>query len=199
MRRKLTATAVLLASATLVFALSGVPLRTMWMNPDNYGVGSDANVFYENGVSKVQNYFGTGGGNVVLVTYSTGRKLTFQFDPTSASWQASHLPQTVAAEVDLYGINFYGPFQSMAVGTTAQLQTTLQFKVGGNTYELWYPSLAAMRTGTNTWLITSDPNDIPGFPGFTASSSANLSVFRKRSRTTFGSVSMPIRFEVNLK
>jgi hypothetical protein len=199
MRRKLIAAAVLLGTATLVFAARGIPLRTMWMNPENYGVGSDANVFYENGVNKVKNYFGSGGGNVVLVTYSSGRKLTFEFDPASASWQASGLPQTVAAEVDLYGINFYGPFQSMGVGTTAQLQTTLQFKVGGNTYELWYPALAAMRTGTNTWLITSDPNDIPGYPGFTASSAANLSVFRRRSRTTFGYVSMPIRFEVNLK
>ena len=199
MRRKFIAVAVALATATLLFAATGTPLRTMWLNPYTYGVGSDANVFYENGVNKVKNYFGSGGGNVVLVTYSTGRKLTFEFDPTSAVWQSSGLPQTLAAEVDLYGINFYGPFQAMAVGSTAQLQTTLQFKVGGNTYELWYPALAAMRTGSNTWLITSDPNDIPGYPGFTASANANLSVFRRRSRTAFGSVSMPIRFEVNLK
>jgi hypothetical protein len=199
MRRILVVAVVVVATAALVFAGSGIPLRTMWLNPDTYGVGSDASVFYENGVSKVKNYFGTGGGNVVLITYASGRKLTFQFDPASAAWQSSKLPATLAAEVDLYAINFYGPFQTMGVGTTAQLQTTLQFKVGGNTFELWYPALAAMRTGTNTWLITSDPNDIPGFPGFTASSNANLSVFRKRSRETFGGVNMPIRFEVNQK
>jgi hypothetical protein len=199
MRRTLAVAVLLVATATLVFAGSGIPLRTMWLNPDSYGVGSDASVFYETGSSRVKNHFGTGGRNVVLITYSSGRKLTFQFDPASTAWQNSHLPATVAAEVELYGINFYGPFQSMGVGTTAQLQTTLQLKVGGSTYELWYPALAAMRTGTNTWLITSDPNDIPGFPGFTASSNANLSVFRKRSRETFGGVNMPIRFEVNLK
>jgi hypothetical protein len=199
MRRKLTIAAVLLLTATLVFAASGIPLRTMWMNPPAFGVGSDASVFYESGVQRVKNYFGSGGGNVVLITYSTGRKLTFQFDPSSASWQASGLAPTVAAEVDLYGINFYGPFHTMGVGTTAQLQTTLQFKANGSTYELWYPALAVMRTGQSTWLITSDPFDIPGDPGFTASANANLSVFRKRSRTTFGAVNMPIRFEVNLK
>jgi hypothetical protein len=197
MRRTLAAVCVLLVAATALYAANGIPLRTMFF-PTDFGVTSDADPFYENGVQRVKNYFKSG-NTVVLVTYATGRKLTFQFDPSSPAWQASGLPALAAAEVDLWGINYFGPFQTMGNMTTAQLQTTVQFKVNGNTYELFYPSLAVMRTGVNTWLITSDPNDIPGFPGFSASSTANLSVFRKRSRQSFGAMNMPIRFEVNLK
>jgi hypothetical protein len=151
-------------------------------------------------VQRVKNYFGTAGGNVVLVTYTTGRKLTFTFNPASPAWQSSGLGQVVQAEVDLFGVNYYGAFQSMTVGTTAQVQTSIQFKgADGRTYELSYLALAAKRLTQSTWLITSDPLDIGGYPGFLASDQAALGVFRKKTRQTFGAVNMPIRFEVQLK
>ena len=130
---------------------------------------------------------------------ATGRKLTFAFDPSSSAFQASGLPQNSQAEVDLYGINFYGPFSSMGVGTTALLKTSLQFKSGGSTYELAYPALAVKRTAADTWLITSSEAEVGGNPGFDISDAADLGVFRKRSRADFGTVSMPIHFYVTLK
>jgi hypothetical protein len=204
MRRFAAAIAIALATASVLLAVSGVSLRTTFLpnlSPNGFGVTDDGNILYENGVQGVKNFFGSGGGNVVLITYSTGRKLTFKFNPASASWQASGLGQNLKAEVDLFGVNFYGPFQTMAVGTTAQVQTSIQFKPTGvgQTYELSYLALAAKRQSQNTWLITSDPQDIGGFPGFLASDQAALGVFRKRSRQTFGAVNMPIRFEVQLK
>lgn len=200
MRRIVLGLCVVLLAATVLFAGSGTPLiATFLPNLSTYGVSSDSSATYTNGVSRVQVYLGAGGGNVDLVTYNSGRKLTFAFDPSSSAWQASKLPQLSQAEVDLYGVNFYGPFISMGVGTTALLNTSLQFKSGNSTYELAYSSLAAKRLSSNTWLITSDPADIGGDPGFTASSVADLGVFRKRSRTDFGTVNMPIRFQVQLQ
>jgi hypothetical protein len=202
MRRFAAAVVIAIATASLLLAASGISLRTTFLpNLSQTGVSDDGNPIYDNGVQRVKNYFGSGGGNVVLITYSTGRKLTFTFNPASPAWQASGLTQILKAEVDLYGVNFYGPFQSMAVGTTAQVQTSIQFKPtgGGETYELSYLALAAKRKSQTTWLITSDPQDIGGFPGFLASDQAALAVFRKRSRQNFGAVNMPIRFEIQLK
>jgi len=202
MRRIVLGLCVVLLAATVLFASSGTPLIATFL-PNNsitgYGVSSDSSATYTNGVNRVKVYLGAGGGNVDLVTYSTGRKLTFAFDPSSSAWQASKLPQLSQAEVDLYGVNFYGPFISMGVGTTALLNTSLQFKSGNSTYELAYSSLAAKRLSSTTWLITSDAADIGGDPGFTASSAADLGVFRKRSRTDFGAVNMPIRFQIQLQ
>jgi len=201
MRYRLAVVAVVtLLCAGVLFAGSGTPLIAIFLNNGStYGVSGDGQGSYSNGVDRVQVYFGAGGGNVDLITYSTKRKLVMSFNPASAPWQASGLAQTVPAEVDLYGVNYYGLFSSMGIGTTAQVHTSLQFKGGTSTYELDYPALAAMRLDANTWLITSNPADIPGFPGFTASSTASLGRFRKTTRTTFGNVSMPIRFQVVLK
>ena len=202
MRRIVLGLCVVLLATTVVFAAKGISLTATFLpnlSSTGYGVSSDANPIYSNGVNRVQAYFASGGGTVDLITYSTGRNLTFAFNPSSSAWQASGLPQTSQSEVDLYGINFYGPFASMGVGTTALLKTSLQFKSGGSTYELAYPSLAVMRLNMNTWLITSDPADIGGDPGFDASDAADLGVFRRRSRTDFGTVNMPVRFQVHLK
>jgi hypothetical protein len=199
MRRIVLGLWIVLLAVTAAFAGKGIPLAATFLPQSGYGVSSDANPINSNGVNRVQVYLTSGGGTVDLITYSTGRKLTFAFDPSSSAWQASGLPQLSQAEVDLYGINFYGPFSSMGIGTTALLKTSLQFKSGGSTYELAYPSLAVKRKSADTWLITSDRSDIGYDPGFDASDSADLGVFRKRSRADFGTVNMPIHFEVQLK
>lgn len=202
MRRLTLGLAVVLCAVTVLFAATGTPLVATFLpnlSTSGYGVSDDGNPTYANGVNRVKVYFGGNGGNVDLFSYNTGRKLTFTFDPASGSWQSSGLAQTLQAEVDLYGVNFYGPFSSMGVGTTAQVQTSLQFKANNSTYELAYPALAAKRLTSTTWLVTSDPADIGGDPGFAASDAADLGAFRKRSRVDFGEVSMPIRFQVTLK
>jgi hypothetical protein len=199
MRRIVLGLWIVLLAVTAAFAGKGIPLAATFLPQSSYGVSSDANPIYSNGVNRVQVYLTSGGGTVDLITYGTGRKLTFAFDPSSSAWEASGLPQLSQAEVDLYGINFYGPFSSMGIGTTALLKTSLQFKSGGSTYELAYPSLAVKRKSADTWLITSDRSDIGYDPGFDASDSADLGVFRKRSRADFGTVNMPIHFEVQLK
>jgi hypothetical protein len=200
MRRIVLGLCVVLLAVTAAFAAKGIPLAATFLPQSGYGVTSDASPIYSNGVNRVQVYLTSGGGTLDLITYSTGRKLTFAFDPSSSTWQASGLPQLSQSEVDLYGINFYGPFSSMGVGTTALLKTSLQFRSGGSTYELAYPSLAVTRTATDTWLITSDSADFGGGnPGFDVSDSADLGVFRKRGRADFGTVNMPIHFQVQLK
>ncbi|HUR37218.1 MAG TPA: hypothetical protein VM009_05335, partial [Terriglobales bacterium] len=85
------------------------------------------------------------------------------------------------------------------IGTTAQLNGSLQFKANNTTYELAYPSLAVKRMTASTWLVTSDAAEIGGFPGFNATDHAQLSSFRKRTRTNYGAVNMPIRFELTLQ
>ncbi len=197
MPTRLLALVGLLLAAVCVFAASVGLTATFLPNLSTTGAGisDDGSITYVNGIGGVRCYFGVNGKNVDLVTYSTGRKLHFKFNPASTAWQTSKLSQDFLAEVDFYGVNFFGPYQSMADGTTAQMQASLQFHVGGNTYELAYPALAAYRTG-NTWLITSNPGDIPGYPGFTATDQATLSLKRQKKVTNFGSVNMPIRFQV---
>ena len=194
--RRFVLCAVLLAAVT-VFAASKVPLDANFLpnlSTTGAGISDDGSSLYANGVAGVQCYFGVNGKNVDLVTYGSGRKLHFIFNPASTAWQSSGLPADFYAEVDFYGVNYFGPYESMGDGTTAQVQASLQFHVGKQTYELTYPALAAYRTG-NTWLITSNPYDIPGYPGFTASDQATLSLKRQRQTVSFGSVNMPIRFQ----
>ena len=205
MFRKSAVVCILLLVATLAIAgpSKGTPLNaTMQPNlsADGTGVSDDGNPSYNNGVAKVQSYLGAGGQNLDLITYATGRKMTFSFPSGSAAWQISGLPEAVAAEVDMFGVNFYGPFQTMGVGTTAQMNTSIQFKYATRTYELDYASLAVKRIDATTWLVTSDhATDIIWDPGFTASSAADLSVFRRKSRDNFGQVNMPIRMIVTLQ
>ena len=169
-----------------------------------FGVESDGNTIYEHGVGNVQVYFGVGGKDVDLVTYNTTRNLRYRFDPTSTAFvnsgiAAVHPSGDFMAITDLFGINYWGRYRDMGIGTTAQVQSDVEFYVGNITYELDYASLAVMRTSANTWLFTTDPADIPGDPGFQASKVAKLNVIRRNSVTHFGTVDMPLRFEVTLK
>ncbi len=188
--------------AGAVWAKGGVtPLVAIWTTASStgFGVFDDGNNRYEQGVDKVQSYFGVSGKDVDIVTYNTERRLRFKFDPNNSALQGSGLPADFLAESDLFGINYWGRYREMGIGTTAQVQADLEFYVGRITYELDYPSLAVTRISETTWLVTSNPLDIPGDPGFQASDEADLNVIRRRSQETFGTVNMPIRFEVTIK
>ena len=177
----------------------GVGLTAQWWTntiSTTYGVFDDGNDLYENGISGVQCYFGVSGKNLVLVTYNTPRTLHFVFNPSQNAWKASGIPSNFQAVSDFYGVNYYGAYASQGVGTTAEVSASLEFYVGRTTYELNYPALASYRTAANTWLITSSPNDIPGYPGFTASNQATLVLVRRSGNITYGTVNMPIKFEV---
>lgn len=192
---------LVLGLVTFAWAAKSTPLKATFLpnlSATGFGVSDDGNPTYTNNVGNVKVYFGVNNQNANLVTYSTGRTLSFRFDPASGAANAAALTTSpaVSAEVDFYGINYYGQFQSMGVGTTAQLKGSLQFKANNTTYELLYQSLAVKRTSATTWLITTDPVDPGGNPGFTASDQAELSSFRKRTRTVYGAVNMPMRFEV---
>jgi hypothetical protein len=186
--------------AAMAYAAKSAPLVATFSEVFGVGVSHDGDPVYEHGLQKVQCYFGVNGRDANLVTYNSTRRLEFTFDANSPAFQASGLPSSnFTAQVDLFGINYYGPYRTMGEGTTAQVQMDLEFKVGKLTYELDYPSLAAMRNSPTTWLVTSNPGDIPGNPGFVASDLASLNVIRRRSVEKFGAVNMPIRFEVVLK
>lgn len=187
--------------AASAWASKGVSLNGTWSTPlisNSQGVFDDGSPVYDNGLNGVQFYFGVSGNDVDLVTYNTSRTLNFIFDTTSPAWSASGLPANFNAVVDLYGVNYYGQYEAMGVGTTAQVNMTVQFKHNNLTYEINYQSIAVMRTGTSTWLFTSCPCDIPGNPGFTASDQGSLSVIKKHKQQTFGAVNMPIRFDVTI-
>lgn len=189
---------LLFAAALGLHAASNTNLNATFLpnlSATGAGVSEEGSAFYAAGFEGVRCYFGVKGKNLVLVTYNTPRKLHFKFDPSSVAWQRSGLPAEFAAEVDFYGVNFYGPYVSMGDGTTAQVQASLQFHYAGNTYELAYPALAAYRTG-NTWLITSNRYDIPGYPGFWASDQASINLLRRNRKTNMGAVNMPVRFQV---
>ena len=202
----LLALLVLGAFATLGFAKKpggggGTPntISTVaTVSDQTVGVSGDGST-YVDGVGGVQCYISVSKNDADLVTYNTGRTLHFEFDSSSVAWQNSGLPQSLDAEIDFFAINYYGNYDSMGVGTTAQVQMDLEFKVGRLTYELDYQSLAVMRTATDTWLITSDPADIPGNPGFTASDQAALNVIRRRAQATYGAVNMPLRVQMTVK
>jgi hypothetical protein len=200
--RLLTAATVVLCFASVpLFAAKATPLVASFLaHGGTTGVSDDGVPTYNNGASGVQCYFGVNGRDVDLVTYNTPRTLHFDFDASSAAFQASGITQSsFNAEVDIFGINYFGPYRTMAVGTTAQVQMDLEFYVGRITYELDYSSLAAYRVSETEWLITSDASDIDGFPGFSASPTASLNVIRRKSVTKFGNVTMPIRFMVTIK
>jgi len=166
------------------------------------GVYDDGDPLYSHTKDGVQAYFGVGGKDVDLVTYDSGRMMHFEFDPASPALAAAGIPAVIDSEMDLFGINYWGRYRDMDIGTTAQVQADLEFHCCGpspTTYELEYPSLAVMRLSETEWLVTSDPADIPGDPGFQASSTAMLNVIRRKKQTSFGLVSMPIRFTVTLQ
>lgn len=185
---------------------SATTLNAVMSTPGSTGVFDDGDVNYNNGASGVQVYFGVGGKDLDLVTYDTGRTMEFVFDqssPAVQSAQAAGLPAgSFTAEMDFFGINYFGRYRDMGIGTTAQVQADLEFHIGGpnpTTFELEYPSLAVMRLSETEWLVTTNPADIPGDPGFQASSSALLNMIRRRKQTTYGTVSMPLRFTVTVQ
>lgn len=186
------------------FAVKAQPLTCTWQanyfSIGVYGDASDGTGVYDHNVGGVRCYFGVNERNIVLVTYNTGRKLHFKFDPASSVPESAGLPDDFLAEVDLFGINYFGPYTSMGIGTTAQVQMDLEFHMPNNplTYELDYSSLAVVRLDAATWRITSQVADVPSLI-VTPSPEAKLNVVRRRSAETFGTVNMPIRFEVKLK
>lgn len=193
---------VLLASfITLGFDAKGAPKgggsnfisTTAAVDNQAQGVSGDGSP-YVNGVDGVQCYISVSKNDADLVTYNTLRKLHFQFPAGDPAVAAAGLPSYLEAEVDFFAINYFGKYDSMGIGTTAQVQMDLEFKVGSLTYELDYASLAVYRKDADTWLITSDQNDpeIGGNP-FPWSDQAKLNVIRRRRQTTYGVVSMPFR------
>jgi hypothetical protein len=167
-------------------------------SPAGFGVSSDGGGTYFNGLGKVQAYFGSGGKDYDLVTYSTGRYLTITGAAgESAIWATAKLPLSNTYQVDFYGVNFYGAYRTMGAGTTAQVHGVLQFHYLNNTYQLDYQSLAVMRDATTgVYHFTSDPAFLPGYPGFWPSASAMLSQVRRQGNVNFGTVTAPIRFDV---
>jgi hypothetical protein len=203
MRRRLLAVVLVLLTLSLV-ALAGSKgtATNTFLQPNlsltGAGVGDDGNNAYLNGAGGVQSYLGAGGNNVNLVTYGTGRKLHFVFDAASPAWRNSGLPQDFTAEVTSFGVNYFGTYVSMNVGTTAQVALTIQFKVNNVTYELAWASVAGYHDTATSWLITWNALDLPGYPGFSTSSQATLSRVRNNTRTKYGVVDMPVRFSVQL-
>jgi hypothetical protein len=203
--RLVTISLTVLLVASLGFAAaksSAIKLTTVFQTPAGFGVFSDTGNAYIHGIDGVQSYFGSNGGNVNLVTYSTPRKIHLKFDTSQAAWQNSHLPSDFQGTVDLYGINYYGQFTSMNVDTTALLPASLQFKSpdGVTTWELNYASLVVSRIDATTWRITSDVNAGDGFWPDDAipSDVAKLSMIRKRGSVAYGNVNMPITYTVTM-
>ena len=193
--------AILSFAALAAAAPKGASTSTFWQPTlalTSAGVTDDGNNAYLNGVNGVQSYMGAGGNNVNLVTYGTGRRLHFVFDAASPAWQNSGLPQNFMAEITSFGVNYFGAYSTMGVGTTAQVALTIQFKYNGVTYELAWASVAGYRQTATTWLITWNALDIPGYPGFAPSDQATLSRLRNNSRTKYGVVGMPVRYSVQL-
>jgi hypothetical protein len=73
----------------------------------------------------------------------------------------------------------------------------VEFHYNGNTYTLRYTALAIKKIGTNTWLITSDRNDVTG-SNVAPLHKARLSILRNGGHVYFGYVAMPIRFEAEI-
>jgi hypothetical protein len=211
----LTLAAVAL-TAPRSFGASAQPLNCTW-DADYFGIGipgvygdnpnttnGDANYNHSSARNGVKCYLGVNGKDFDLVTYNTGRTLHFVFPAGSGIPTTSGTADNFFAEVDLFGINYFGPFRTMGIGTTALLQVDLEFHypTGPNplSYELEYRALAVMRTAADQWLITSNPIEICGSStcsglGFTPSSAAKLNVIRRKSVETIRQeVLMPIRF-----
>ncbi|HTK95917.1 MAG TPA: hypothetical protein VL382_09790 [Terriglobales bacterium] len=202
MRRSLLAVVLVLSLTFAAVATSKGTATNTFLMPNlsltGAGVSDDGNNAYLNGVSGVQSYLGAGGNNVNLVTYSTGRKLHFVFDSSSPAWRNSGLPQNFTAEITSFGVNYFGGYVTMGVGTTAQVALTIQFKVNNVTYELAWASVAGYHDTATSWLITWSALDLPGYPGFSPSNQATLSRLRNNTRAKYGVVNMPVRFSVQL-
>ncbi len=210
---------LVIASASPLLAARAAPSTCTFLgnNSPTTGISDDGRALYDHGVEGVRCYFGVNGRDAILVTYTTPRKLLFKFNPDAPAFVQSGLGvANFTAVVDLFGINYYAPYRDMIPGNTSRVQMDLEFYVGNITYELDYQNLAVMRLKdrTDTWLITSDPNDIcpawiSGEPPrvqdcmewlqFVPSSEADLNVIRRKSQTKFGKVNMPIRFEMKMK
>ena len=187
------------------------PLSSNSFNPSPFGIFDDGNVNYDHGiVLGLRCYFAVNGTNIDLLTYNTlpSRKLRFIFDPASPVPESASLPDDFMAEVDLFGINYFGPYRTMQVGTTAQVQADLEFHYPPTdtptTYELKYSSLAVTRLTKETWLFTSSAADYgcssnPGCAGFTPSAQAELNEIRRKTVGNRGTVTMPLRFVVICK
>ena len=181
-------------------------LNAVMSTSGSTGVYDDGDPNYNNGASGVQVYFGVGGKDLDLVTYDTGRTMTFRFDqsdPDVQAAQAAGLPVgDFTAEMDFFGINYWGRYREMAIGSTAQVQADLEFHTGGpmpTTFELEYPSLCVTRLDATTWLVSTDMSHLEGNPGFDASSIALLNIIRRRKQTSYGTVDMPLRFTVTVQ
>jgi hypothetical protein len=196
MRRFLSVAVVALCVVTMLFAkgTGGAPFTaTFAVASGGTGVFSDNQGPYQNGVSGVKSYIGSGGKDYDLVTYSTTRYLTI-VAPTSQSWTNSKLPQSGSYQVDFYGVNFYGPYSTMGPGTTAQVHGVLQFHYLGNTYQLDYQTLEVVRDPTNgAYHFSSIPGPWSPVP---SSSNAMLSLVRKGGNVNYGTVVLPIQFDI---
>lgn len=200
-RRSAISLCILLSVMAVLPAVAqkGAATNTFWqptLGLTSAGVTDDGNNAYLNGVGGVQSYMGAGGNNVNLVTYGTGRRLHFVFSSASTPWRNSGLPQDFTAEITSFGVNYFGGYSTMGVGTTAQVALTIQFKYGNVTYELTWASVAGYHDTATSWLITWRSLDLPGYPGFSPSDQATLSRLRHNSRTTYGVVNMPVRYSV---
>ena len=197
------------------FAAKAIPLTCNWApNYSGFGVFDDGNATYDHnvvytpGLGKVQCYFGVNARDVDMVTYNTGRKLHFVFDPSATAVKNANFDRcsetscTFDAEVDLFGINYFGQFTAMGNGTTAQVQMDLEFHwpsgPSPRTFELDYSSLAVVRLDSKNWLISSEGSDAQYGP-VAPSRTAKLNEIRRRGSIPFGTVDMPIRFTVTLK
>lgn len=202
MRRFLLTCLLVAGSVTLLWAAKAIPLSSTFdALVSDFGVTSHGSATYTDREERtVTNQITVSGRNVVLHTYNSSRMLRFQFDSGTTAWGRSGLSApSIVTQVNLYGVNYYGPFVSMGVGTTAQLKTMIEFYQGGNTYYLEYPQLAVKRVSPTSWMVTSDPGLIGGYPGFLASSQADFGVFRRKARDSFGAVDMPITFTFSVK
>ena len=200
MRRSLSVVILALCIVSMLFAkgTGGTPATATFLTAGSTGVFADSSGAYLNGVGGVKSYIGSGGKDYDLVTYSTGRYLTITFAGTLADtqvWSANaKLPQSNSYQVDFYGVNFYGPFSTMGAGTTAQVHGVLQFHYLNNTYQLDYQSLQVVRDAISGVYHFSSIRD--EYSPVAASPQAMLSLVRKGGNANYGTVTLPITFDV---
>jgi hypothetical protein len=200
MRRSLSIAVLALCVVTMLFAkgTGGTPATATFIPPSAgiTGVFSDNGGAYANGVSGVKSYFGSAGKDYELVTYSTSRYLTITFgDADSAAWSTNgKLPKSNSYQVAFNGVNFYGPYSTMGAGTTAQVHGVLQFHYLSNTYQLDYQALEVKRDAvTGVYHFSSIKSEYSPVP---TSSQAMLSLVRSRGNVNYGTVILPISFDV---
>ena len=199
MRRSSSIAILIVCVVSMLFAkgTGGTPMTATFAPPSGaVGVYSDNQGPYMNGVGGVKSYIGSGGKDYDLVTYSTGRYLTITFDSSAPLvWGTNaKLPQNSSYQVDFYGVNFYGPYSSMAPGTTAQVHGVLQFHYLSNTYQLDYQTLEVVRDATSgAYHISSIRGPWSPVP---SNSNAMLSLVRKGGNVNYGTVVLPIQFDI---